>query len=293
MKHKKFNEIFAYTYYMKNLKTGQKYHGVRWGNIKKGLPPIEDLGKIYFSSGKLSDSFKKNILDFKFNIKWTFDSIEEARAHEDKVNTKLMHKKDWEVWNNSKAIYNVVSPSLGRKVKGTEIAQKIGNANRGKLRDEKFKTHQSKTQKQKIQNNDHYFCTKEHSIKTFQRMKLNNPSKNGLSDEHKRKIGESQKGTKKGIMSENHRKNLSKALKGNIPWNKGKTGLQKYSEETRKKMSESRIGKQHTTETRKKMSENARGTKHLIGKKISCLCCKKEWDLGNFSKHIKKVSYEF
>jgi hypothetical protein len=62
-----------------------------------------------------------------------------------------------------------------------------------------------------------------------------------LSEEHKRKISESSKGHKK---SKNHAKNVSKALtgvsksiehkksiseslEGNIPWNKGKTNVQK------------------------------------------------------------------
>lgn len=293
MKHKKFNEVYPYTYYLYNKITGQKYHGVRWGNVKKNNSPHQDFGKIYFSSGKLKKSFKQNPKNYEYRISWTFDTIEEAREHEDKVNTKLMRKKDWEVWNNSKAIYYEVSPSLGRKVKGTDIAKKISNANKGKVRSKEFKKIQSQIQQQKIKEQNHYFCTEEHSTKTSIRMTLNNPSKFGLSNDHKRKIGESQKGKTKGPMTDTHKKNLSIALKGNIPWNKGKVGFQKASEETRKKMSEARLGKRHSEETRKKMSENAKGTSHLIGKKVSCLCCKKEWDLGNFTKHVKKVNYGF
>jgi group I intron endonuclease len=31
-----------------------------------------------------------------------------------------------------------------------------------------------------------------------------------------------------------------------------------------------------------------RGAAHFAGKKISCLCCKRDWDIGNFTQHIRK-----
>lgn len=31
-----------------------------------------------------------------------------------------------------------------------------------------------------------------------------------------------------------------------------------------------------------------RGAAHFAGKKISCLCCKRDWDLGNFTQHINR-----
>jgi len=43
------------------------------------------------------------------------------------------------------------------------------------------------------------------------------------------------------ILSEEHRKNISKGHKGQVPWNKGKTGV--YSEETRRKLRGSLKGK--------------------------------------------------
>jgi len=266
VRHKRFNEVYPYTYYLKHKTTGQKYHGVRWGNLRLGLSPSNDFGKVYFTSGKLRESFKNSLEDYVFCVKWTFDTIEEARNYEDKINTKLMYRDDWEIWNNSKAIYNKISPSLGRKVKGTEIADKIGKANKGKIRTEDFKLRQSIIQREKVKTRKHYFCSSKHSKMTSDRMKKNNPSIKGLTEEHKKRIGDSQRGVPKPKMTEEHKKNLSKALKGNVPWNKGK---------------------KHSAETRKKMSENSGGTKHLIGKKVCCTCCMREWDLGNYSKHIK------
>lgn len=51
------------------------------------------------------------------------------------------------------------------------------------------------------------------------------------SEEHKRKIGEAQKGK---IIPKSQRKKISETLKGNIPWNKGKIGV--YSNEQISKM---------------------------------------------------------
>ena len=58
--------------------------------------------------------------------------------------------------------------------------------------------------------------------------------------------------------------------KGGIPWNKGKTGLQKHSEESKRKMSEWQkgkkafwYGKHHSEETKRKISEAKKGKKKL------------------------------
>ena len=42
MKHKRFNEILPYTYFIKNIKTNKKYYGVRYGNIKLKLTPLDE-----------------------------------------------------------------------------------------------------------------------------------------------------------------------------------------------------------------------------------------------------------
>lgn len=57
--------------------------------------------------------------------------------------------------------------------------------------------------------------------------------------------------------SEETRIKMSIAKTGYVPWNKGKTGI--YSEEHKKKISESKKGKHHTEETKKRMSESGKG----------------------------------
>ncbi len=49
--------------------------------------------------------------------------------------------------------------------------------------------------------------------------------------------------------------------KGSIPWNKGKTGLQKHSKETIEKLRVLSIGRKHTKEELEKMSQRQIGVK--------------------------------
>jgi hypothetical protein len=68
--------------------------------------------------------------------------------------------------------------------------------------------------------------------------------------------------------SESHKKALSEALKGNVPWNKGKTGVQEswakgktFTDEHRKRLSESHKGNKNTEETKEKISAKLKGRK--------------------------------
>ena len=79
------------------------------------------------------------------------------------------------------------------------------------------------------------------------------------SKETRKKMSNSHRGRK---FSDSHKKKLSKARKGSIPWNKGSKGLIKHSEQTKQKMSEAHKGKKPyvmTDEIRKNMSEARKG----------------------------------
>lgn len=85
----------------------------------------------------------------------------------------------------------------------------------------------------------------------------------GIPKNHGDKISAALKGKPK---SEEHKKKLSNAGKGNIPWNKGKTGVQesarkgvKVSDEVRAKMSASHKGKANTEEQKAKISVKLKG----------------------------------
>jgi group I intron endonuclease len=73
---------------------------------------------------------------------------------------------------------------------------------------------------------------------------------------------------------------------------RGGCGPKQHSDETRNKISESNSGKIRNETARQNYRNVAilRGTgPQLQGKKISCVCCKKEWDLGNYTQHIKRI----
>lgn len=96
------------------------------------------------------------------------------------------------------------------------------------------------------------------------------------------------KGVLKGPQSETHRLNNSLSHIGQKAWNKGlKTGP--VSEETKRKHREARLGKKRGKYT---LHKQPHGTKHLQGKKACCLCCKKNFDLGNLAKHLRKKENE-
>jgi group I intron endonuclease len=64
-----------------------------------------------------------------------------------------------------------------------------------------------------------------------------------------------------------------------------------HDNNTKSKISIANTGKKRSKLARQNYSKSAkiRGTgPHLQGKKISCTCCKREWDLGNFTQHIRK-----
>jgi 5-methylcytosine-specific restriction endonuclease McrA len=81
-----------------------------------------------------------------------------------------------------------------------------------------------------------------------------------LSEEHKRKISESQKGR---IFSEEHKRKISEACKGRPNGMLGK----KHSIETRHFLSELNTGKHHSEEAKRKISESLRGNTYNLGKK--------------------------
>lgn len=96
MKHKKFTQVYPYTYLITRKSDNKKYHGVRYANVKRNTCPIDDLGVTYFTSSKyVQKDFKNNPDNYIFKVVWTFDSVSEAIEHEYKVNSKIFYKEDW------------------------------------------------------------------------------------------------------------------------------------------------------------------------------------------------------
>jgi hypothetical protein len=123
MKHKRFNQLYPYSYLLIRKSDGMKYHGIRCHHIKLNKLPIEDLGNIYFSSGRLSEQFKRNPSDFIFKIKWTFDTWSEACKYENKVNSRIACKRGWANINSNGS---VVSIKVMNKLREASVFEKYG-----------------------------------------------------------------------------------------------------------------------------------------------------------------------
>ena len=80
----KLNLISPYVYWLMHKITTRRYVGSRWANK---CPPLEDIGKVYFSSGpfekdsKYEKSFKKNPDDYIIKILMT-GTEEEVKKEE-------------------------------------------------------------------------------------------------------------------------------------------------------------------------------------------------------------------
>lgn len=64
-----------------------------------------------------------------------------------------------------------------------------------------------------------------------------------------------------------------------------------HDDTSKQKISAGNKGKVRTETSRQHYSNSAkiRGTgPQLQGKKVSCICCQRDWDLGNFTQHIRK-----
>lgn len=64
----------------------------------------------------------------------------------------------------------------------------------------------------------------------------------------------------------------------------------RHSEDLKIKFSQDRIGKAKSDVTRQRMAlaakQNGNGKRFYI--RCSCLCCQKEWDIGNYTQHINR-----
>jgi len=110
-KHKNFDSVLPYTYWIRHKTTNKKYHGVRWANVRLKKSPRDDIGVVYFTSGKLSKDFKENTKDYEIFLSWTFDNKYDALDWEYRVNVKLLLKEDWV---NKGAGKNIVQSEEGK-----------------------------------------------------------------------------------------------------------------------------------------------------------------------------------
>lgn len=142
MKHKKFDEVYPYTYYIQHKESGKKYYGVRTGNVSLDISPTQDFSVHYFSSGKFRNDFKNNPRDYVFRVCWTFDTIQEATIHEEKVLRKVYKREDWV--NNSVAGLINFTEEIRNKMRLarfniTETGETVAEVQRRKVIESKYR----------------------------------------------------------------------------------------------------------------------------------------------------------
>ena len=108
------------------------------------------------------------------------------------------------------------------------------------------------------------------------------------SDEVKQRLSDMRRVRQTGQTKHNSsgRKSQSEKLMGN----QHALGL-KHTDETKRKISEANANKPKSDSTKQKMSDYAISNHintRFYGRNACCICCQKEWDIGNYTKHIKR-----
>ena len=263
MRTREFDKIKPYTYFIQRKSDGMKYHGVRWGNK---ISPNKDFGKKYFGSSvssNFSKEFENNKNNFIYRLAWTFENKEDAINYEVKINKKIFKKNDWANKNAFPAIHYDVHPYLGKK-RPVEFKKKLKEWNL------KYSPRRGI----------------KHSEETI--LKIKN-SLLGKTHTEQSKIKMSK--NRKGKCSGSEHPFFGRKLNSSHPFIlacKAKKGVP-LSENHKKKVSISNLGKKHSLKAKIKISNATRGKNNpMFGKKHSHESIlkmkeksKKRWTLEN------------
>lgn len=242
----------AIVYETTNLINGKKYIGVDSKDDPEYLGSGKLLKKAILKYGK--DNFTKKVIN-------EFKTAKDAFQFEREIIKKLDAV-------SSKNYYNIHEGGKGGKTwigdkRPESHCQAISDAVKGRIPWNKNIPRSSETKKKLSLAKKGVPLSLEHRENISKGMKNLPP----ISLETRKKISESLKGRE---FSNEHKLNLSNSLKGRDPWNKGKTDV--YSEETLKKMSSSKSGKNNPMFGRKHKEDSI---KHLRSpkEKVTCPHC--------------------
>jgi hypothetical protein len=158
---KNLNEIKPYTYLVKFKPTGKVYYGSRCQNATKfNRTPAEDFWNHYTTSSEninnLINKYGKDA--FEYEIRRTFNSIEEMASWETRVLTRCRVLERQDQWMNGNiAGYKIVTEAGAKKISAThkdkpktdEHKQKLRISNLGKKKGTRSSDYREKMSKAK------------------------------------------------------------------------------------------------------------------------------------------------
>ena len=184
---KTIHEVKPYTYLVKHKLTGKAYYGSRCQNFTKfNRTPAEDFWHYYTTSSvNINNIIKEEGKDaFVYEIRRTFDTIEEMIDWETRVLKRLRVLENQDKWLNG----NIA----GYKILTAAGAKKISEAHKDKPKTEEHKKKLSIVQAGKPKN---YVQTAEHKRKNSEANSgKNNPMYGMCSTERALNISKAKKG---------------------------------------------------------------------------------------------------
>ena len=245
-----------YTYIITNKINNKSYIGVR---SCKGIPK-EDIGHKYFSSSSDSEFINEQREYpeiFIYKVLNIFDKREDALSEEIRLHKLYNVDTNPNFYNLAKQSSSGIDFTGKNHTESTKL--KIGEASKKRGISEKAKNNLKWHRENRCRTEE-------------ERLKMANS-----------KLGNT---NAKGKRSEIAKNNISNGRKGQIPWNKGKSGL--CSEETKNKMSSAKLGdnnpkywkgKKRSIETIQKISQSKKGKSTGPAPIVKCPHCDKEGGL--------------
>ena len=141
---KELNKVKPYTYLVKHKATGKQYYGSRCKNFTKlNRTPADDFWKHYTTSSENINSIveQEGKDAFDYEIRRTFDTVEEMAAWETRVLTRSRVLERQDIWLNG----NVA----GKKVLTEAGVKKISKTHKDKPKTKEHKQNLSASQKGK------------------------------------------------------------------------------------------------------------------------------------------------